>query len=161
MRILLDECVDQRLRRLFAEHECETAAYAKLSGLKNGLLLAAAEAAGFEVIVTTDQGIPYQQNLHSRQMSIIILCAATNRRADLEPLIRAAINALASIKRGADRLNRLPPLRSCPTQWKRAAPSASAKLILLGGSLSDQPRASVRLASRQCGRRKRQLRDCG
>ncbi len=61
MRILIDECVDQRLRLLFPGHDCETAAYAKLSGLKNGALLAAAEAAGFEVIVTTHQEVPYQQ----------------------------------------------------------------------------------------------------
>ena len=46
MRILVDECVDQRLRLLFTGHECQTAAYAKLSGLQNGALLTAAEAAG-------------------------------------------------------------------------------------------------------------------
>jgi hypothetical protein len=60
MRILLDECVDQRLRFLFAEHDCQTAGYVKLSGLKNGVLLAAAELAGFEIMITTDQEIPYQ-----------------------------------------------------------------------------------------------------
>jgi hypothetical protein len=38
MRILLDECVDQRPRFQFAGHDCQTAAYAKLSGLKNGVL---------------------------------------------------------------------------------------------------------------------------
>jgi hypothetical protein len=56
MRLLLDECVDQRLRLLFAGHECHTAAYAGLAGVKNGVLLDAAEAAGFEVIITTDHG---------------------------------------------------------------------------------------------------------
>ena len=55
MRILLDECVDQRLRLAFTGHDCQTAGYAKLSGLKNGALLPAAEAAGFEVLVTTDR----------------------------------------------------------------------------------------------------------
>lgn len=62
MRILLDECIDQRLRLLLARHECQTAAYAGFAGLKNGLLLAAAENAGFEVMMTTDQEIPFQQN---------------------------------------------------------------------------------------------------
>jgi hypothetical protein len=100
MRILIDECVDQRLRLLFAGHDCETAAYAKLSGLKNGALLVAAEAAGFGAVVTTDQEIPYQQNLTDRQISIIVLCAPTNRLADLRPLIPAAIRALDSIKGG-------------------------------------------------------------
>ncbi len=55
MRILLDECVDQRLRFLFAGHDCQTASYAKLAGLKNGVLLAAAESAGFEVMITPAQ----------------------------------------------------------------------------------------------------------
>ena len=72
MKILIDECVDQRLRFLFSGHDCETAAYAKLSGLKNGALLAAAEAADFQAIVTTDQEIPYQQNLAFRKISVIV-----------------------------------------------------------------------------------------
>lgn len=100
MRILIDECVDQRLRSLLPGHDCETAAYAKLSGLKNGALLAAAEAAGFEVIITTDQEIPYQQNLTTRQISIIVLCAPTNRLVDLKRLLPDAIRTLGSIKAG-------------------------------------------------------------
>ena len=67
MRILIDECIDQRLRLDFHGHECQTAAYAGFAGLKNGVLLAAAEAGGFEVMVTTDQEISFQQNLRTRQ----------------------------------------------------------------------------------------------
>lgn len=100
MRILLDECVDQRLRHLFAEHECQTAGYANLAGLKNGVLLAAAEAAGFEVMVTTDHEIPFQQNLTMRRMSILVLCAPTNRLADLTPLVPIALEALRTIRPG-------------------------------------------------------------
>ena len=100
MRILLDECVDQRLRSLFVGHECQTAGYAKLSGLKNGALLAAAEAAGFEAIVTTDQEIPYQQNLNQRRISIVVLCGRTNRLADLIPLIPEGLQALYGIECG-------------------------------------------------------------
>lgn len=100
MRILLDECVDQRLRLVFAGHECQTAGYAKLSGLKNGILLAAAESAGFEVLVTTDQMIPYQQNLSVSRISILILCAPTNRLADLKRLVPAMLQALDSIAPG-------------------------------------------------------------
>ena len=100
MKILIDECVDQRLRFLFSGHDCETAAYAKLSGLKNGNLLAAAEAADFEVIVPTDQEIAYQQNLASRKITIVVLCAPTNRLADLRPLIPLAIESLSAIQPG-------------------------------------------------------------
>lgn len=94
MRILLGECVDQRLRFLFTTYDCQTAGYAKLSGLKNGALLDAAEGAGFNVLVTTDRAIPHQQSLATRPISIIILCARTNRLADLSALVPAAIVAL-------------------------------------------------------------------
>jgi predicted nuclease of predicted toxin-antitoxin system len=100
VRIVLDECVDQRLRLLFSGHDCETAAYAKLAGLKNGTLLAAAEAADFEVIITTDQEIPYQQNLVARKIAIVVLCAPTNRLADLRPLIPLAMERLNAIQPG-------------------------------------------------------------
>ncbi|MCX6598048.1 MAG: hypothetical protein NTV70_16955 [Acidobacteria bacterium] len=100
MKILLDECVDQRLRLMFPEHDCQTAAYAKLAGLKNGALLAASEAAGFEVLITTDQEIPYQQNLDGRRISILILCAPTNRLVDLKPLVPSILRCLSSIEPG-------------------------------------------------------------
>jgi predicted nuclease of predicted toxin-antitoxin system len=101
MRILIDECIDERLRLLFPEHDCQTVRYAKLAGLKNGRLLDAAEAAGFEVLITVDQSIPDQQNLSGRQISIVILCAPTNRRRDLAAMVPSALLALRSIERGA------------------------------------------------------------
>lgn len=100
MRILFDECVDQRLRLLFPGHDCQTAGFAKLAGLKNGVLLAAAESAGFEVMITTDQEIQYQQNLKLRRISILVLCAPTNRLADLEGLVADALRALDGIDIG-------------------------------------------------------------
>jgi len=63
MRLLVDECIDERLRLLFPGHECETACFANLAGLKNGRLLEAAEQAGFDLLITADQNIPDQQNL--------------------------------------------------------------------------------------------------
>lgn len=100
MKILIDECVDQRLRLLFDGHDCQTAAYAGFAGLKNGVLLANAEAAGFEVMVTTDQEIPFQQNLNIRRISIVVLCAPTNQISDLRPLVPEALRALDSIEPG-------------------------------------------------------------
>jgi hypothetical protein len=100
MRLLIDECVDQRLRLLFPAHDCETAEFAKLAGLKNGRLLDAAEAAGFDVLITVDQNIPHQQNLAGRTISLLILCAPTNRLRDLQPLVPLAISVLASIQPG-------------------------------------------------------------
>lgn len=101
MRLLLDECVDERLRHSFPGHECQTARFAKLTGLSNGQLLDAAEAAGFEVLITVDQGIPDQQNLTGRKISILILCAPTNRLRDMEAIVPAALSALETIQPGA------------------------------------------------------------
>ena len=100
MRLLVDECVDERLRLLFAGYDCQTARFANLAGLKNGRLLEAAEAAGFDVLITVDQNIPDQQNLAGRRISLIILCGPTNRLRDLELLVPAPVSALRSIGRG-------------------------------------------------------------
>jgi predicted nuclease of predicted toxin-antitoxin system len=94
MRLLLDECIDERLRLLFSGHECNSARYAGLAGLKNGELLLAAEAADFDVLVTVDQNIPDQQNLTSRRLSLLVLCAPTNRLHDLQRLVPIALGAL-------------------------------------------------------------------
>jgi predicted nuclease of predicted toxin-antitoxin system len=101
MRLLIDECVDERLRLLFPGPDCRTARFANLAGLKNGRLLEAAEAAGFDVLITVDQSIPDQQNLTGRRISVVVLRGPTNRLRDLEPLAPAAVSALRSIGPGA------------------------------------------------------------
>ena len=98
VRILIDECVDERLRHDFSGHDCQTARYAGFAGLKNGHLLSAAEKSGFEVIVTVDQNIPYQQDLQNRNIAILILRAPTNRLLHLKQVIPAALKALTVIK---------------------------------------------------------------
>jgi hypothetical protein len=80
--------------------ECQTAAYAKLAGLKNGDLLTAAEAAEFHELITTDQQIPFQQNLDGRRIAIICLCARTNRLVDVRLLTPSAPDALDAIEPG-------------------------------------------------------------
>jgi hypothetical protein len=67
MRILIDECIDERFRNSLPGHDCQTARYAGLAGLKNGDLLTAAETAKFDVLLTMHQGIEYQQNLTGRR----------------------------------------------------------------------------------------------
>ncbi|HEX4807603.1 MAG TPA: hypothetical protein VH325_01655 [Bryobacteraceae bacterium] len=100
MRLLIDECIDERLRLLFHGHECQTTRFAKLAGLKNGRLSETAEAAGFDILITVDQSIPNQQNLATRKISIMILCAPTNRLCDLERLVPAAMPIINSIGLG-------------------------------------------------------------
>lgn len=100
MRILIDECVDERFRNALPGHDCQTARYAGLAGLKNGELLRAAEAAGFEVLVTVDQGIEYQQNLQARNLMIVVLCAASNRLNNILALAPLCLDCLNSPQPG-------------------------------------------------------------
>jgi predicted nuclease of predicted toxin-antitoxin system len=100
MRILLDECVDERLRHSFPAHDCQTAHFLGFAGLKNGALLSAAENAGFDVILTVDQHMPDQQSFIKRRIALLILCAPSSRLADLRQLAGAATAALASIGPG-------------------------------------------------------------
>jgi hypothetical protein len=100
MRILIDECIDERFRNSLPGHDCQTASYAGLAGLKNGELLIAAETAEFDVFVTVDQGIEYQQNLTARKIAIVIFRAKSNRLKDLLPLVPACLARLESIQPG-------------------------------------------------------------
>jgi hypothetical protein len=100
MRILLDECIDEGLRHSFSGHDCRTCRYAGLRGLTNGQLLAAAEQAGFELLVTVDQNIPHQQNLVDRSISLVVLQARTTNLDDLLVLIPEVLQALDTLKPG-------------------------------------------------------------
>ena len=100
MRLLLDECIDERLRFLFPNCDCQTARFAGLAGLKNGVLLEAAEAGGFDALITVDQHVPDQQNLAGRTLALVILCGPTNRLRDLAPLVPGALSTLSSIGPG-------------------------------------------------------------
>jgi hypothetical protein len=100
MRILIDECIDERFRNYLPGHDCQTARYAGLAGLKNGDLLTAAETAKFDIFLTVDQGIEYQQNLTARKIAIIIFRAKSNRLKDLLPHVPACLAHNASIQPG-------------------------------------------------------------
>ena len=74
MRILLDESVPQKLRLLIGVgHSVMTTWFQGWSGLTNGALLNAAEQAGFDLLITADQEIRYQQNLAGRKLSLLVL----------------------------------------------------------------------------------------
>lgn len=99
MRLLLDECMPRRLKKEFVGHVVEHAREAGFAGLKNGALLRAAERA-FDVLVTVDKNIPFQQNLKSLRIAILILIAKSNRYEDLKPLVPRALESLKSIQHG-------------------------------------------------------------
>ena len=99
MKVLLDECVPRNLRRELAEHEVLTVTERGWSGIKNGKLLALAEVE-FEVFLTVDQNLRYQQNLKAFNIGVILLVARNNRLKTLLPLMPEAREALENIKAG-------------------------------------------------------------
>jgi hypothetical protein len=100
MRILLDECIPQKLKKSLTGHTCRTVPEQGLAGKKNGELLIAAEQFGFEVFLTIDRGVEYEQNLQARLLAIIIVYAKSNRLGDLLPHVPAIQGALTSIRPG-------------------------------------------------------------
>jgi hypothetical protein len=81
MRILINECTDERFRNSLPGHDCQTARYAGLTGRKKWRTsLGPAETDKFDVFRTVDQGIEYQQDLTGRSIAIIIFRTRPNRR---------------------------------------------------------------------------------
>ena len=100
MRLLLDECIDEGLRYHFTGHECQTCRYAGLTGLANGALLAAADQAGFEVLITVDQNMPFQQDLRGRFISLLVIRTRTTNLDDLLVLMPDMLHALENPRPG-------------------------------------------------------------
>lgn len=100
MKILLDECLPLNFRHTFPDHEVHTAQWAGFKGLTNGELLSAAESAGYEVLLTGDNGIGHQQRLPGRNIAIIVVRGETNRLDDLQRFAGAIHNALRTIQPG-------------------------------------------------------------
>ena len=73
MRILFDQATPVPLRRFLSGHSVSTAAQQGWDELQNGDLLKAAEGEGFEVLVTTDKNMQYQQNFSTRKIAIVVL----------------------------------------------------------------------------------------
>jgi hypothetical protein len=103
LKVLLDECVDWRLSRAMAGHDVKAARQMGWSGIKNGELLSLA-AQAFNVFVTVDRNLSFQQNLAALPVAVIVLQARTNRLADLMPLLPGLMSAIESAKPGAVQL---------------------------------------------------------
>lgn len=101
MRVLLDECLPIDFRHHLPGHEVHTAEWAGFKGLKNGLLLERAEQAGYQVFITVDQGVPHQQNLGQRRLSILVIRPRTNQLEDLLPLVERILAALSATQPGS------------------------------------------------------------
>ena len=100
MRVLLDEQLPRQLARHLVGHDVRTVQQQSWAGLKNGVLLTEAEAAGFSVFVTGDQNLEHQQNLTKRTLGVVVLGAASNALEDLLPLVAEALAAIDRVQPG-------------------------------------------------------------
>jgi hypothetical protein len=100
LRVYLDECVDRRLARELLGHEVRTARDQGWNGVANGKLLTLVSQ-GFDVLVTVDRNLSFQQNLRSFSIAVIVLHARTNRLADLRPLVPALLRTIPVAPAGA------------------------------------------------------------
>ena len=100
MRIILDESVPQKLRLLIGGgHTVITTWFQGWSGLKNGALLTAAEEAGFDLFITADQELTYQQNLTGRKMAVLVL--STNNWDFVKAGIAEIMAAISGVTPGS------------------------------------------------------------
>jgi predicted nuclease of predicted toxin-antitoxin system len=100
VRILLDESLPRQLAQSFPGHYVSTVVQQQWTGLKNGDLLRRAKEEGFEVFVTADQNLEYQQNLVHSGLGIVVVKAARNRMTELRPLIPSLLDAVLSARPG-------------------------------------------------------------
>ena len=100
MRVLLDENLNWRLERALSGHQVESVQRNGMAGLTNGELLARAAAENFDVFVTMDGNIAFQQNYAKPPLRMVALRAASNRLRDTEPLMAKLLALLPSLKPG-------------------------------------------------------------
>jgi len=99
MLILFDQGTPVGIRRAFPDHIVRTAKEQGWCALLNGELLCVAEEAGFEVLLTTDTNLRYQQNLQRRKLAIVVL--SRNRWSLVEPLLDQIVNAVLAATPGS------------------------------------------------------------
>lgn len=99
MRLLLDHCLDWRLSRSLPGHVVKAAGKLGWGHLKDGQLLARAQAQ-FEVLVTSDKNLPYQQNLRRFSLAVVILDVPSNRIEDCLPKMPVLLSILPDLLKG-------------------------------------------------------------
>ena len=100
MRVLLDECIPRKFKNSLRGHECHTVQEIGCAGTKNGALLSFAECEGFDVFLTIDKGVEYEQNLTGRKIAVLLIRPKSNRIADLQTHAPACLECLRSIRSG-------------------------------------------------------------
>jgi predicted nuclease of predicted toxin-antitoxin system len=97
MRILLDESVPERLGDLLSPHECSSVRRQGWAGLKNGKLLAVASTQ-FDLLLTADKNMEFQQNLTTLPVAIVVMRARSNRLEALVELVPSLLRSLEHLQ---------------------------------------------------------------
>ncbi|HEV7601119.1 MAG TPA: hypothetical protein VGO49_12805 [Bradyrhizobium sp.] len=98
--MFLDECIDWRLAHDIVGHDVKTARQTGWTTIQNGALLTLASQ-HFDVCVTLDRNLSFQQNLDSFSIAVVVLKAKTSRLTDLKPLLPNLMVAIESAQSGA------------------------------------------------------------
>lgn len=99
MRVLIDENLPRKLAGYLPGHDCRTVAECGWAGRKNGELLSLA-ASSFDVLLTLDKSVPYQQDLSSGSIAVLIIRARSNRIQDLLPCVQECLAGIERIRPG-------------------------------------------------------------
>ena len=99
MRILIDECLDWRLCRALTEHNCASVQQMHWGGLTNGMLLRMAQTK-FDVFLTGDTNLTFQQNLAPFNIAVVVLEARSTRLVDTVKLMPQVSTILKTIQAG-------------------------------------------------------------
>lgn len=99
MRVLVDECVDRRFATQLTGHEAITVPEKGWGGISNGELLRLAEKE-FDVFLTVDRNLAFQQPLPQLDIAVVVIRARSNRLRDLLPLVSRVLEVLRAAKRG-------------------------------------------------------------
>jgi len=97
MRILLDECLNWRLEKEFGSHEVFTVQDMGRSGITNGKLIAKACEEKFEVFVTIDKNLPFQQNVRESKLAVVVFQTPLNRLEYIRPLMPTLLKKLPTM----------------------------------------------------------------
>src|SRR5947207_5295975 len=108
MRILLDECVDPRVKLLFGDLEASTVHEQRWDALEDGALLTAAQQE-FDVLVTIDGGIEHQQNLAKFRIGVVVAHVPKNQLSDYRVLEKELRSAVQRVRPGQTIHVRMPP----------------------------------------------------
>ncbi len=99
MRVLIDECIPRKFKSSLEPHDCQTVPEAGFAGKKNGELLGLAEGK-YDVFVTLDKGLEFQQNLAGKKIAVVIIRSKSNRLVDIKEHAVACLAAIQSIQPG-------------------------------------------------------------